>query len=214
MNDTAGTYERDLTAAEIAERTELRDQLDDERDDLLSSVESRRREIRSFTLARKKIEARLLDVRRELRSGKVIESRQTSLPFPAGEAFGERYPMAQNAERLQIDLGVVLQGVLVPSVLELMHWHPSSIAFQEAAHWTRTELAHMNAKEHPELELPPRMPMPEVIAAIRRRLGRAVKEHTRKKAPRRAMKARPASETPIAKPSATKQAGAQRGRRR
>jgi hypothetical protein len=166
--------ERELTPDEIRERTELREQLDDERDTLLAAVEDRRREIRGFNVSRKKLESRLRDVRRELRTGKMFESPQGTLALDLSvpDPFGARYPQARDAEQLHRELAVVLQGVLVPSIERLAKWHPSSAIFQSIAHWARTELAHMNAKEHPTLVLPSRLPMPEKLAELRMYLGR------------------------------------------
>lgn len=190
------TYERDLTLTEIAERTQLRDELDDERDQLLTAVDDRRREIRGFNASRKKLEVRIRDLRREIRSGKVLESRQMTFAIdviaPSG-GFHDRYPMAGDAGALHRQLSIVLQGVLVPSTEKLAEWHPSTPLFQMVAHWTRTEHAYMNATEHPELQLPARLPMPRDLAKLRAQLHRA-----EKKPPRRA-KVRPASGTPIRK---------------
>src|SRR6187549_2062313 len=89
--ETRGYIERDLTPSEIAERDKLRDELDEERDGLLVAVEDRRKEIRGFNAKRKRLEAQLRDVRRELRTGKVFESPQVALPFeePAQARHGE-----------------------------------------------------------------------------------------------------------------------------
>jgi hypothetical protein len=43
----------------------------------------------------------------------------------------------------------------------------SSSEFHAIANWSRTELAYMNEKEHPELELAPRMPMPQPLFDLR-----------------------------------------------
>lgn len=182
--------ERELTLSEIRERTELREQLDDERDALLAAVEARRREIRGFNVARKKLESRLRDVRRELRTGKMFESPQGTLPLdlPPIDPFEARYSPARDHESLHAQLAVVLQGVLVPSIEKLEKWHPDTGIFQGIAHWARTELAYLNKKEHPDLALPARSPMPEKLAELRMYLGGARKRYERptaaKKAPR------------------------------
>lgn len=193
------TYERDLTPAEIAERTQLRDELDDERDKLLTAVDDRRREIRGFNSTRKRLEVSIRDLRREIRSGKVIESRQMTFAIDviapnAFDVFHRRFPMAGDAEALHRQLSVVLQGVLVPSIEQLGEWHPSTGIFHAVAHWTRVESAYMNAKAHPDLELPPRMPMPVPLAEVRGQLGR-----TGKKRKPRLAKVRAAEGTPIRK---------------
>jgi len=189
--------ERELSPAELAERTVLRDKLDDERDDLIKGIEDRRREIRGFTASRKKIEIRLRDLRREIRTGRVIESPQVSLglELPATDPFEVRYPMARDFERLHTELAIALQphGGLTPSIekLEKCAKHPSTGIFQGIAHWARTELAHMNAKEHPEIVLPSRLPMPEKLVEVRMYLAKKIAQRPR------AVKVRPAGGTPI-----------------
>lgn len=193
-------YERDLTPAEIEQRKKLRDKLDDERDDLLGAVEQRRREIRALNASRKKIEARILDIRREIRSGTVLESRQVKLAFPEppepDDPLSKRYPLAKDAESLHSQLCVVLDGVLVPSIEKLEKWHPDSGVFFAVSRWARSELAHMNAKAHPDLKLPPRTAMPVLLSELRIKLRRAGKKKA-SKAPARKAKARPAEGTPI-----------------
>jgi len=186
------TAERDLTEDEIKGRTKLRDELDDEHDDLIKAVEDRRREIRGFNAKKKKIESQLRDVRRELRTGKMFESPQGTLGFDmtVPDPFSAQYPIAVEHERLHIQLSVVLQGVLVPSIEKLEKWHESEPAFQEIAHWARTELAYMNQKSHPDLELPPRLPMPERLSELRMYLGKASQRRPR------AVKVRPVGGTP------------------
>jgi hypothetical protein len=185
--------ERDLRPEEIAERTELRDQLDDERDALVASIEDRRREIRGFNAKKKKLEAQLRDVRRELKTGRVFESPQTALGLELAptDPFEVRYPMPRDHERLHAELAVVLQGVLVPSIEKLERWPADSGIFHAVGHWTRTELAYMNAKQHPDIRLPTRDPMPEPLAELRMYLGKASKPRPR------AVKVRPAGGTPV-----------------
>lgn len=175
--------ERELTLDEMRERGARRDELDEERDALIGAVEDRRREIRGFNAKRKKIEVQLRDVRRELRTGKVFESPQTTLPIDLSvpDPFEARYPIATDAERLHIQLRVVLQGVLVPSIERLEKWPPSSGIFHAIAHWARTELAYMNEKSEPDLRRPAREPMPEKLAEVRMYLGGASQRHARKK---------------------------------
>lgn len=200
MTTQSFDVERELTLSEIRERTELREQLDDERDALLAAVEARRREIRGFNVARKKLESRLRDTRRELRTGKLFESPQGTLPLELQpiDPFEARYSPARDHESLHAQLAVVLQGVLVPSIERLEKWHPDSGIFQGIAHWARTELAYLNAKEHPDLKLPARSPMPEKLADVRIYLGGASKRHERPaKKPAKPAKPRAASGTPL-----------------
>jgi hypothetical protein len=193
--------ERELTLTEIRERTEMRERLDDERDALLAAIEDRRREVRGFTAKRKKIESQLRDVRRELRTGKMFESPQTSLALdlqPPIDPFTARYPIARDHETLHGQLAVVLQGVLVPSIEKLERWATSTGIFHGVANWARTELAYLNAKEHPDLTLPPRNPMPRKLLDLRIYLGKAADKSRKALQPRQA-KTRPAGGTPIAK---------------
>lgn len=183
-------YERDLAPVEIHTRTELALLLMGEQDDLLSAIAEKRREIRALNVSRKKLESRVGQLRREIRSGKALESRQLELEVsPPPDPFAARYPMARDALRLHADLSVALQGVQVPSAERLGQWHPDTGIFQAIAHWARLELAHMNAKEHPEIEIPGRMPMPEKLAELRRGLGRP-KPKARKPSRRRPETAR------------------------
>jgi hypothetical protein len=186
-------YERMLSPTEIEERTKQALQMLRQVDQNLAEVSARRREIRALNADRKKLELRATQIRREIDSGKVIEGAQVSLDMDVSlpDPFEARYPMARDHDRLHAALSVVLQGVLVPSLETLEKWHPSTGIFQGIAHWARTELAHMNAKEHPDLQLPSRMPMPEKLAELRMYIGR---EHR----PRpRAAKVRPATGTPV-----------------
>lgn len=189
------SYERDLTPAELEERAALRDKLDDERDALLVSIEDRRREVRGFVARCKKIASQVRDIRREIRSGKVIESPQISLALDLAtpDPFAARYPMARDHARLHSELAVVLQGVLVPSIEKLEKWHVASGVFDAMAHWARTELAHMNRKEHPDLQLPQQFPMPVKLAALRAELQ--CNAEARQRESKR--KPRPADGTPV-----------------
>lgn len=181
---TAATYERDLTAAEIDERTQTHLQLAQQIAENLGSVDSKRREIRALNAARKKLDIRSTEVLRELRTGKVFEGAQTSLALDltVPDPFAAKYPMARDHERLHSEISVVLQGVLVPSIEKLEKWHPSTGVFQGMAHWARTELAHLNVKDHPDLALPPRIPMPEKLAELRMFLGRLSKPRKKRAA--------------------------------
>lgn len=174
MTDAA-TYERDLTPKELEQRTARRDQLDDQRDDLIASVAERRKEIRALNASKKRLELELLDVRREIRSGKVIESKQLAFPIVEvtdnADPFEKAFPQALTAERLHRDLSLVLQGVLVPSIATIEEWHPG--IFLGIAHWARVELAYMNRNGMTTpLELPPRGRMPDKLAEARELLGR------------------------------------------
>lgn len=206
------SFERQLTHAEIDERAEQREDLEDERDKLLVSVEDRRKEIRAFVAKRKKLEMQIRDLRREIRSGTVLEPKQVKLAFPpapvlAGEATSllERiFPVPRDAEALHSMLSVVFQGRLVPSIEKCEKWKPSSGIFFAVSQWARSELAHMNAKDlarsHPELSLPVRTPMPVALSEVRQLLSLAEKK-------------RGGAKPPAAKASKRKPGPAPRGRK-
>ena len=91
------------------------------------------------------------------------------------DPFGRRYPMARTVARLRDDLAVVLQGVLVPTSVQLDLVVPGSTLWDRLAHWTRVELCRANLTEHPELEvyLPAHNAMPRELVAMRKALKEA-----------------------------------------
>jgi hypothetical protein len=193
------TYERDLTESEIEERRALHLQLAQRIAENVGSVDSKRKEIRMLNQARKKLDIRSSDLLRELRTGKVFEGAQTSLAIDLSvpDPFAARYPMARDHEHLHAEISVVLQGVLVPSIEKLERWHASSPEFHAIANWSRTELAYMNEKEHPELELAPRLPMPQPLFDLRVYIGQ--QSRPRKQPASKPAKPRPARGTPTRK---------------
>lgn len=171
---TQATYERRLSPAEIEERKNEALRTMRDIDANLADVATRRREIRTLNADRKKLELKSTQLRREADSGVVVETAQAELAIDTSVAdpFNARYPMARDHQRLQGELAVVLQGVLVPSVEKLEQWHPNSGVFDAIAHWARVEIAYMNRRNHPDLPLPPRAPMPEKLAELRMYLGK------------------------------------------
>lgn len=196
-------FERALTPQEIEERTALHLQLAKQVAANLADVAVRRKEIRTLNGQRRALDVQSAQVLREITTGTVLETRQGKLPLDVsgGEPFGARYPMCRDAQRLHAELAVVLQnqGGLVPSIEKLERWHPSTPEFQKIAHWSRTELAHMNAKEHPDIQLPPRLPMPHELVELRMYLARASKPRKERAGKPRAAKVRPSSGTPTAR---------------
>lgn len=177
--------ERDLTPAEIEERTALRDQLDDERDDLIGAVEQRRREIRGFNASRKRLESRIRDVRRELRSGKVQESRQMGLALDEPEArHGEGELL--DPVKLQLLVMCTRPAEHCPTVAEVEAWHPQVRA--DVQRWCRAQ--HARANPIAGLPLPPVMIMPNVLenVAFDREPPRKRKAGKRKASKRKAAK--------------------------
>lgn len=83
--DAADFYERDLSSSEVEQRKNLTLDLMSERDDLLSAVDEKRLEIRRLNAQRKKLDSRTAQLRREIRSRKVLEPRQTELVIPPAE---------------------------------------------------------------------------------------------------------------------------------
>jgi hypothetical protein len=217
-DDNQGMIERELTPSEIEERNKLNLDLQGKRDDNLAEINEKRRQIRMLNVSNKRLELRSAEIRREIRTGKVFESRQGVLALELAPAepvdrnsFAGRYPLARDAVQLQGQLAVVLQGVLTPSIAKLERWQPSTAGFQELAHWARVELAYMNLTEHPALQIPSRMPMPKHLAALRGEIARAVKDF--KKASKKAHKSNvsPASGAPVRVSKATtRSAGARR----
>lgn len=77
--------------------------------------------------------------------------------------FARRWPQSLQATGLRTDLSTALQGVGVPTLEQLRKHNPASGTFQAMAHWARLEIAHMNAKEHPGMWLPARLPLPKAL---------------------------------------------------
>jgi hypothetical protein len=204
MTDTdQGLYERDLTPAEIEERKALNLDLQGERDQNLADISQFRSQIRKLNAANKRLEMQSAQVRHEIRSGKVLESRQVKLAFGVEPiepgplaAVKKLYPLATNHGALHTQLSVILQGVLVPSIEKLERWGTSSGIFDAIATWASIEFAYINRKEHPDLDLPERKAMPVKLAELRGELQRAADAARKGRKP---SKPRPASGTPIAK---------------
>jgi hypothetical protein len=84
------------------------------------------------------------------------------------DAFGRAYPMARDHLSLRMNLEVVFQGP-APSTGQLAIYPVGSPEFDTIAHWCRMQLAEMNKRSHPELDvyLPkPPQPMPKVLKAL------------------------------------------------
>jgi len=188
--DRSEYVERELTPLEIEERKTLHMKLGSERDENLAEIADKRSEIRALNVARKKLDLRSAQIRREVQSGKVLEpipSRQVELALDLAlpNPFDVEYPKARDAEGLHAALAVVLQGVLVPSIVKLETWDPTAAIFDAVAQWARVELAHMNKRSHPHLELPPRVLMPIELDDLRVALERSGSKARKKKAARR-----------------------------
>lgn len=184
MNETSldrgQYYERQLSATEVEQRKDLALDLMSERDDILAEIDEKRRQIRALNVSRKKLEVRVAQVRREARSGKALEPRQTELPIVAPEIdppgpyalFEEMYPLAPESTRLATDLRQALNDVQfrkLEAVGAPHNWHPASGIFNAVANWARIEKAHAEAgKRAPVagLALPRREPMPEKLREI------------------------------------------------
>lgn len=83
MTEQNPFIERQLTPLEIKERTAIALDLMEERDDIVSSIDEKRREIKELNVDKDRLDARIAQLRREVRNGKVLEPRQTSMPFTA-----------------------------------------------------------------------------------------------------------------------------------
>jgi hypothetical protein len=176
--------ERELTEDEIKARTKLRDELDDERDDLGKSIEDRRREIRTFTAKRKKLEAQLRDVRRELRTGTVFESSQLTFPeVPQGESRHGEGELLDPIELRHL-ISCVRPREGWPTVKEIKGWHPEVRA--DVQKWCRSE--HTRASPIAGAPLPEPTAMPNVLENI---IFRHEEKIEAKRKAERAAKSRP-----------------------
>jgi len=179
-------FERDLSSLEIEQRKSLTLDLLSERDDLITAVDEKRREIRALNKSRRNLESRTAQIRREIRSGKVLEPRQVSLDLPPADGtrstydrFEELYPLATTVE----ELGDVLADVLTdaqwtaqldPEETPRIPWSPRTGIFDAVATWARIESAHrdseLRAREGKpsitELTVPARTPMPEALQQL------------------------------------------------
>lgn len=166
MTDDRGMYERDLTPEEIIARGKLRDELDEERDGLLAAVEDRRKEIRGFNVKRKTLEVQLRDVRRELRTGKVFESRQTSLALdePPAPAPPARHGEGELLDPIELRhlITCVRPREAWPTVKQVESWHEQVRA--DVQKWCRDE--HTRAHPIAGMPLPPAGSMPNVLENI------------------------------------------------
>jgi hypothetical protein len=173
-----GMYERELTPAEIEERKALNLDLQSERDENLAEVDQKRRQIRALNAARKKLELRSAEVRREIRSGKVLESRQTSLAF-AGEGPRHGEGPLLDAVELRHLITCVVSRELWPTVKEVERWHEQVRA--DVQKWCRVE--HTHANPIAGLPLPLRSPLPNVLENIKFRREEERKASKRKAPP-------------------------------
>jgi hypothetical protein len=82
------TYERELTRAEIARRKDDCFDLLTERDGLIDAVNERKREIKTLSLEQASLDARISVLRHEVRSGKILVTRQQVLPLD-GPVLGD-----------------------------------------------------------------------------------------------------------------------------
>jgi len=84
-------YERELTRLEIQQRKDLALDMMVERDDLVSAVDEKKREIKEIHVDLARLDARIAQLRREARIGKVFEPRQVTLGF--GDAHASVRPL-------------------------------------------------------------------------------------------------------------------------
>lgn len=202
MKENESDLYRALTPAEIEERTAQHLDLEHERDLHLADVAQFRSQIRKLNVKIKRLDKEGAQLRLEIRTGKVLEDKQAKLAFGVEPSpitpLDRLFPLPSDHQQLQASLAVVLQGVLVPSIEKLEQWGTTTGVFNALANWVRIELAYLNAKEiakqHPELELPPRGVMPIKLAELRAALQRAIQERAGKRG--RSTKPPPASSAP------------------
>lgn len=174
-DDEKGMLERFLTVEEIEERKTLNLALQSERDDNLAEVDEKRRQIRALNVARKKLELESAEIRREIRNGKVFESRQGVLALDLVPAA----PPARHGEGPLLD-AVELRHLITcvrprefwPTVKQVASWHEQVRA--DVQRWCRVELAR--AAPITGLPLPAAFQMPNVLENI---------EYAREKYPNR-----------------------------
>lgn len=114
----------------------------------------------------------------------------TAIELPSYyDRFAELYPMATSHGALRDALHSVLtdeQYARLPNGT-VEAWHPSSIVFQEIAHWARVELAHANSMGRAEMVPGLTLPVQLKMSAA---LEKAISE------PKKAKGARPLSNPP------------------
>jgi hypothetical protein len=171
--DRGQYFERPLTPLEIEERKTTHLKLAGEREENLAEIAGKRSEIRALNIDRKKLDLRAAQILREVRSGKVLEPRQTELPLgpPADPyaMFNENYPKAANTQDLMQALNRALGGPLYMKLdwPTVKAWKPSSGIFEAVAHWARVENAHAThgkRKPTPGITLPARFECPGPLA--------------------------------------------------
>lgn len=197
--------ERQLFPSEIRQRQVDHLRLLNEIDNSQSEIEEHQRCVKESRAEIERLQARERELRRELRSGTVWETRQQKMPFQGvaatvidhgisattddpdpetdptehdkpelldiDDAFGKFFGRATDHEQLHADLACVLQnkgGAPSKEALIEAIGAVASTCFDEAAHWTRMQLAEMNRSEYPEFEvyLPKTpQPMPRALQA-------------------------------------------------
>src|SRR3954471_10940869 len=121
-NDNQGMIERELTPIEIEERTKQKLDLQGKRDDNLIEIGEKRRQIRMLVAANKRLELQSSEVRREIRTGKVFESRQVLLPLDEPPARHGDGALADPVE-LRHMITCVRPREFWPTVKQVATWH-------------------------------------------------------------------------------------------
>jgi len=167
-DDDNGMYSRPLEPEEIEERKTLNLALQGERDDNLAEVDEKRRQIRALNVARKKLELQSAEIRREIRLGRVLESRQVSLdlvldapaPVPPAARHGEG-PLLDAVELRHL-ITCVRPRELWPTLAEVESWHEQVRA--DVQKWCRVEYGR--TAPIAGLPLPATLQMPNVLENI------------------------------------------------
>jgi|GEM_PF-5406099 len=166
-------YERDLTPEEIEERKTLNLALQAECDENVAEVSDKRKQIRALNVARKKLELESAEIRREIRTRKVFESRQGVLaldqPAPplgswsalTGEPRHGEGPLLEPVD-LRYLIACVRPPEMVPTIKQVKSWHEQVRA--DVQRWCRVE--HTRAAPIAGLALPAAYPMPSVLENI------------------------------------------------
>lgn len=223
------TYEKVLTAAEIQAHKDQRDALWNEWRDCQRHILQSRADARAEQKNAKKLLLEIDCLQGEIKSGTTLVPRQQELPvtladpqldstddtdpcdwttyheFETGyyESFARAHPAATTHDQLAGGLSRLFppsQWGTADLVAQVKKWHPSSVFFQDVAHWARVEFAHLDSEARgiegavPGITIPARTPMPE---ALTHALGKGPKSHRAKPAkPAKKRRNRSARRTP------------------
>lgn len=173
--------ERTLTPIEIRQRQVDHLGVLAEIDNYRDEMAEHRRCVKESAAEIERLEQRERQLRRELRSGTVLEARQRTLEYadtqrerpepdegdscdpPAPSKFDQLYPVARNRVDLEQDLLAMGYALDTAMAVALRKLHPDSGKFEAIAHWARIGRARNEPTEAPVagLYIPVSPPIPE-----------------------------------------------------